>query len=185
MTKRAHKAPDGDKDTATAKQEAEGTKGVSNQPENKMSDIKDNSVSADEMTHKRHGDTKGAKLAAQDADTAERIQKETQEEKREEDTSIHMRLARSGYVYNEDQISGDRWVGESVQRSTDPRRETAKLRTRVTSIAERPPYKGLRVEPIGGGEPFAIGDEFDKDAKVEMWFAVINPTTGKPFLEGV
>lgn len=99
---------------------------------------------------------------------------------KEEDNSIAGRLVRSGYVLNENQITGERYVGETIQKC-ETATQADRLNTRVTSIAEIPPRKGLTVKPIDG-EPFVVGEEFDRDSTPASWFAVINPATQQPFI---
>lgn len=167
------------------KKSKEGEAGVIPQNEaNPANSLRDNSVSASEMADKLPGDGKGKALLAADAGTAERIESETSATKAEEDNSAHARLSRSGYVLNEPQGSNDRWVGESIQKTTDPARVHLKTNCRVTGIAEVKPWTGLRVEPIGGSEPFTVPEEFGgKDATPAMWLAIIDPKTGKSFIE--
>jgi DNA-directed RNA polymerase beta subunit len=173
---------------ATKDDKEKETPGIADEPENKLNNLQDNSVSPDEMQAKKgmvggKTDPAAANLAAQDADTADRLKEESEERKAEEDTSVHARLARSGYVYNDNHITGERWVGVSIQ--CDPNADAAsRAKTRVTSIAEYPPRKGLTVKPKDG-EPFAVSEEFDKDSTPKDWFAVIDPVTKKSFLEGV
>jgi hypothetical protein len=184
----AKKAKADEKDApgvATGAMEEVGTQGPSNDPENAMSDIRDHSVSPKEMSELRGAGEglKGAKLAAADDSTAEGLEAETAVEKREEDTSVYGRLSRSGLVLNEDQTTGERWVGISAQQ--DPEYPAhLKNKVRVTPLAEVRPWKGLTVRPKNG-EPFAVPDHIDRDATPADWLAMVNPATGKPFLEGV
>lgn len=162
----------------TKKKATKTATGVANEPQNAMSDIQSHEATQSEITAKRGG--KVSPLAAQDEKTHERIKEEAAKERREEDTTIHARLSRSGYVLNENQITGERWIGESIQR--DPDADAAsKNRTRITNIAEVRPFRGLQVRPKDG-EPFAVSEEYDKDATPADWLGMIDPNTKKPFL---
>lgn len=158
-------------------EEKDAKKAPAKEDEDKLTSLKDNSMSPSEMTAARGG--KAGKLAAPDEDL-EKANAEDAKKAADEDMSIHARLARSGYVLNENQVTGERWVGLSVQRDPDAD-ATAKAKTRVTSIAEMAPWKGLTVKPKDG-EPFAISDEFDKGSTPADWFAVLGGD-GKPFLK--
>lgn len=142
---------------------SEDTQGVADQPENKLNNLRDNSVDQSVLLP--------SKMVTPT---------ETVETKPDEDNSIAARLARTGYVLNENQITGERWVGISVQRDPDADAST-RAKTKVTSIAEVAPRKGLTVKPTNG-EPFAVSDEFDRSSSPADWFAVIDGN-GKPFLK--
>jgi hypothetical protein len=159
-------------------------KEASNKPDDlggddKLTSLQTTAVSPGEMTAMKGG--KPSPLAASD-ETVSQIATEDFQRALDADRSIAGRLTRTGYVLNENQITGERWVGLSVQRDPDADAAT-KARTRVTNIAEIRPFRGLTVKPTNG-EPFAVSEEFDKDATPADWFAVLNGE-GKPFLEGV
>lgn len=160
-------------DAAIAKEAP--TKGK--EPVNPASDLTDHSVTASEMAAKKGG--KASKLAATD-ETVETLAAETAAESASEDVSVHGRLSRSGYVLNENQITGERWIGESIQR--DPNADaTARAKTRVTNIAEVRPWKGLEVRPKSG-EPFVVSDEYDKDSTPAAWLSMLIPGTKQNFI---
>lgn len=176
--KAAKKAADkADESKATKADAAAGTSPANDPKANPASDPESHAVSASEMAALRPGGgEKASALAAADVDTAERMESETAERKADEDNSPHARLVRSGLVLNENQITGERWVGKSIQQTDAD--AASKNRTRVTPLSDVAPFRGLTVKPEGG-EPFALGDEFDKDATPADWLRVINPGTKK------
>lgn len=150
--------------------------------ENPASNPRDNSVSAAELAAKLPGDDKGKGLLAADAQTAERMEAEDETRKADEDNSVAGRLARSGYLYHENQITGERWVGTPIQQD-DSADLASKQRTRVTSLSEAKPFTGLTIKPKDG-EPFAVPEEFGgREATPKDWLAILNPATKKPFIE--
>lgn len=157
------------------------TKGAANEPESKLTNLQDNSVTAGEMSAMRGtatGDAKGtSKLAATEADAAT-FEAEDEKRREDEDNSDYGRLSRSGYVLNEDKVTGKRWIGVPVAR--DPVELAKDHVVVVTPIAEVRPWTGLTVRPENG-EPFAV-PEVPKDATPAYWLGLIIPGTKDNFI---
>jgi hypothetical protein len=143
---------------------------------NPMSDPESHAVSPAEMAAMRP--TAGAKTGvgaafAASADAALDRQNDREAALKEQtDNSTFGRLSRSNLVLNENQITGERWVGVSIQQTDADL--ASKNRTRITPLAEVRPFRGLTVKPENG-EPFALGDEFDRDATPADWLRVMIP----------
>lgn len=160
---------------AKAPEEKEDTKGSANVPENKLNNLRDNSVTASEMSEMRGG--KPSKLAAS-ADDVATFEAEDEKRAEDEDNSDHGRLSRSGYVLNDDQNTGRRWVGVPWQ--NDAAEKDKDHIVRVTPIQEVVPFTGLTVRPKGG-DPFAL-PELPKDATPAYWLGLLIPGTKKNFI---
>jgi hypothetical protein len=159
----------------TAKETTE-TKGAANEPESKLTNLQDNSVSPAEMSELRGN--KDSKLAAS-TETAEKMEEESTERKEDEDNSTHGRLSRSGFVLNEDMVTGDRWVGIPYSQDAEELKKGHKVR--VTPISEVRPWTGLQVRPKNG-EPFAV-PEVSKDESPAFWLGLMIPDTNSNFIE--
>jgi hypothetical protein len=159
--------------------QAEGGSPANDPKANPMSDPESHAVSPGEMAAMKPDAKDSAN--AESATAALARQNEREEALREQrDNSTAGRLSRSGLVLNENQNTGERWVGKSIQQDSEAS-HADKLKTRITPITEVKPFRGLTVKPEGG-EPFALGDEFDKDATPAMWLGVVDPATGKSLI---
>jgi hypothetical protein len=146
--------------------------------DDKLTSLTDNSVSASEMSAMRGTDDKKPSLAATD-ETVESLNAEDAKRKEEEDNSEYGRLSRSGYVLNEDQVDGRRWIGIPWQQDEEEKRKGHIIR--VTPLADARPFTGLQVRPKNG-EPFAV-PEVGKDVTSAYWLSLMIPSTKKSFIE--
>lgn len=149
--------------------------------DDKLTTLETTEVSGSEMASMKGTAKSGkASLAASPA-TMDALAEETAGEKTEQDNSVYGRLSRSGYVLNENQITGERWIGETIQNDPDAD-HASKLKTRITPIAEVRPWRGLEVRPKNG-EPFAVSEEYDKDTTPASWLGMLIPGTNRNFIE--
>lgn len=162
--------------TKKGKKASKAPDGLTGTSSDKLTSLEDNSVSANEMSAKRGG--KKSKLTAS-TDTVETIKEESAEEKEAADNSTAGRLARSGYVLNEDQVDGRRWVGIPWQRDEEEKKKGHTVR--VTPISEVRPWTGLQVRPENG-EPFAV-PEVPKDETPAFWLGLLIPGTKDNFIK--
>lgn len=146
--------------------------------DDKMTFPETTEVSASEMSAMRGTDPNKPSLAATDEDV-DRANAEDAEKKAEEDTSEYGRLSRSGYVLNEDQVDGRRWIGVPWQQD-EAEKDKGHI-VRVTPLADARPFTGLQVRPKNG-EPFAV-PEVGKDATPAFWLSLMVPGTKKNFIE--
>lgn len=168
MTTKATKKKSGKKAKAAGSQ-------LTGTDDDKLTSLNTTEVPMSEIRATR-GD-KGSKLAALD-ETAAQLDSEIKEEKREEDMSDYGRLSRSGYVLNEDQVDGRRWVG--IPYSRDEEEKSKGHVVRITPIQEVRPWTGLQVRPKDG-EPFAV-PEVGKDATPSFWLGLLIPGTNSNFI---
>jgi hypothetical protein len=104
-------------------------------------------------------------------------QLDRQDEKRaeDEDRSLFGRITRSGLVHNRDHVTGEEWVGPSVQ-TEGPEFAHRKLKVSITPLSNIAPRTGMLVRPDGlTGDSFTIPEGFGPDKNPDAWAAVTKP----------
>jgi hypothetical protein len=120
----------------------------------------------------------GAQVNAASMDAAsEQLDRQDEKRAEDEDKSIFGRISRSGLVFNRDNVSGEEWVGPSVQ-TEGQEFAHRKLKVTIMPLSTVSPRTGMLVRPDGlKGDSFTIpeGSQFGPQANPDAWAAVTKP----------
>jgi hypothetical protein len=181
MTK-AKAAKDGSKEKKSLDKAAEEKADESTEarvfPESEANTASDHAKSASEIAaavSPAKGES-GANVNAKSMDAvSEQLDRQDEKRAEDEDKSVFGRIARSGLVHNRDNVSGDEWVGPSVQ-TEGPEFAYRKLKVSVTPLPNIAPRTGMLVRPDGlTGDSFTIPEGFGPDKNPDDWGKVSKP----------
>lgn len=176
-------APSGSKAAKELNQAAEEKAGESDEgrifPKSEANTAKDHAQTATEIAAAvapAKGEAAASAQAASIDDASAKLDASEAKSAEDEDKSLFGRIQRSGLVFNRDNVSGEEWVGPSVQ-TEGPEFAHRKLKVSIFPLSTIGPRTGTLVRPDGlSGESFTVPDlGFGPSASPDEWAKVTRP----------